>query len=124
MSNCNTNGKLISLKRRTTPTVPVRIKNCPHEDIASIRFLFKQYESEKAPAILEKEWPGENVSYDSEHDRFLLQFTENETALFTEDRYFFMDTKIITPLGKIPKTPIKPIKMKKTLLEGGEGDDD
>lgn len=123
MSNCNNSGKMVSLKRRTTPTVPVRIKNFPHADIASVTFLFKQFESEKAPAILEKEWPGEDVSYDSVKDRFLLEFSEEETALFSEDRFFFMDTKITTTLGKIPKTPIKPIMMKKTLFGGGDDDD-
>ena len=102
------------MKRGTTPTLPVRLK-INNADVASAIFLFKQEKSETAPAILTKTYP-DDVNYDELRSVYCVEFTEDETWLFTEDKPFFMDTKITLTNGKIPETPIVTLRMHPTLF--------
>ena len=111
------------MKRGTTPTLPVRLK-LQTSDIAQVDFLFKQIKSETAPEILLKTYPGEDVTYNTDHDIFEISFSETDTRLFTEDEPFYMDTKITLVNGKIPETPIVTLRMHPTLFEAPDDDED
>ena len=92
-----------------------------NSDILKIEFLFKQADSELAPAVILKEYPGNDVSYDSQNNRYLVNLTEEESRKFLENRFFFMDTRITLTNGKIPPTTIAKLMAYKTLF--GESDD-
>lgn len=108
------------MKRGTTPTLPVRV-NIDNASTASVTFVFKQTKEEDATALVTKEWPtDEEVTYDSEKERYLIEWTEAETRLFVADQVFFMDTKVVLNSGKIPETNIVMLRMNPTLFEEEE----
>lgn len=110
------------MKRGTTPTLNVTIDELDNSDILGIIFLFKQIPKECAPEVLRKVYPGDAVAYDSEHDRYLISLTEEESRLFLPDQLFYMDTKITLTNGKVPNTSIEQVLATKTLF--GEDEDD
>ena len=110
------------MKRGTTPILKVRIEKVQNSDISSIEFLFKQIPTETAEAILEKDYPGNDVTYDAQNDRYLISLTEAESRLFLEERFCFMDTRITLTTGKIPPTTIEKIMTRKTLFEEAGND--
>lgn len=103
------------MKRRTTPTLPIRIK-LNVNDIETIDFLFKQIKSESAPEILRKVFPSDAVTYNGERNFFEIAFSENDTTLFKEDAPFYMDTRITLVNGTVPETPIITLRMHPTLF--------
>jgi len=111
------------MKRGTTPVLKVKIDRVENSDILKIEFLFKQVDSESAPEVLLKEYPGEDVSYDSQTDRYTINLTEEESRKFLEERFCYMDTRITLTNGKIPPTTIEKVMAHKTLFQESDDDD-
>lgn len=107
------------MKRGTTPTLRVQIDVDP-DIVERVDFLFKQFSSEDAPALLEKRWPSDDVSYSD--GKFLIAISAEETRRFQEQRSLYMDTRISMIGGKIPATEIVTLMMHPTLFS--EDDDD
>ena len=104
------------MKPYTTPVLEVQL-DIPAETVANIKFLFKQERESSAKALLMKKYPGE-VEY--EDGVYKVPFTQEETALFAMDKYFFMDTLVTDQTGKIPDTPIVSLFMGRTLFTAEE----
>ena len=100
------------MKHYTTPVLKVML-DIPVETVASVKFLFKQERDAAAPTLLLKNYPGE-VKY--EDGVYKVPFTQKETALFQEDKYFYMDTLITDQTGKVPETPIVSLFMSRSLF--------
>lgn len=100
------------MKRGTTPSLPVRI-DLDLSTVAHIAFVFKQNDSEAAPAILTKTYPDDVSVSDGV---LYIPFSDSETRLFSSERPFFMDTRIVLQSGKIPQTNISKLYMKGTLF--------
>lgn len=111
------------MKRGTTPVLKVKIDRIQNSDIYKIEFLFKQVDSELAPEVIQKDYPGEDVSYDSQNDRYIINLTEEESRLFLEERFCYMDTRITLTNGKIPPTTIEKVMTHKTLFKESDDDD-
>lgn len=108
------------MKRRTTPTLPVRFNRISNEDISTIDFLFRQERSEDSEPYVVKKYP-DDVEFDLENGRYMIPWTEEETAKFLEDHEFFMDTKIVLKgNNEIPETNIVKLVMNGTLFEEDE----
>ena len=113
------------MKRGTTPELKVRLY-IDNASTASVTFVFKQTMEEDATALVTKTWTSaedDDVTYDSERECYLIEWTEAETRLFVANQVFFMDTKPVLTSGKIPETPIVMLKMNPTLFEEEEDDD-
>jgi len=104
------------MKRRTTSFLRVRINKLANADIESIEFLFRQERDEDSTPSLLKAYPSD-VRYDKLGDRYMIGFTEEETALFLEDHEFFMDTRIKLKSGYIPQTSMTRLWMCGTLFD-------
>ena len=108
------------MKRRTTPIIPVRFNKISVDDIEKIEFLFRQERSEDSEPRVLKTYPTD-VEYDAQRDRYMVPWTEEETALFEEDHEFFMDTRItLKGQGAIPETNMVKLFMNGTLFEDNE----
>jgi len=112
------------MKRGTTPVLKIKIGDIPNSNISTIEFLFKQVESESAPALVEKDYPGADVDYNATSNRYHVSLTEAESRLFLECRNFFMDTRVTLSNGKIVPTKIAKLFADKTLFPGGDDDVD
>ena len=105
------------MKRRTTPTMQVRFNRIANSDISTIEFLFRQEKAENSEPHLLKTYPTE-VEYDPERDRYLVPWTEGETALFLEDHEMYLDTRIrLKGNNAVPETNIVKLIMNGTLFE-------
>lgn len=104
------------MKHYTTPTLQVKL-DIPVETVASIKFLFKQERDAAADALLLKTYPGD-VTY--EDGIYKVPFTQEETGLFTEEKYFYMDTMIVDQTGNVPETPIVSLFMSRSLFTAEE----
>lgn len=110
-----------TVKRGTTPTLPIKINIEDMSQIASINFLFKQQMTDTGEPGVMKTYPSESVVY--EGGIFYVEFTDEETREFRADSTIYLDVKPITTNGKILATKIVPINMYATLYpEDEEGD--
>ena len=100
------------MKLLTTPVLEVTF-DIPPETVATIEFLFKQTNDEKAPAVLLKSYPNDVKCVDGV---YRVPFTAEDTARFEGGKHFYMDTRITDQTGKIPETPIVSLYMSKTLF--------
>lgn len=111
------------MKRRTTPTMCVRFNRVPNNLIDTIDFIFRQEEDETSEPVLKKTYPTE-VEYDKLHNRYLVDWTAEETEMFLEDHEFFMDTRIkLKGSGRIPETNKVKLIMNGTLFDDNGEDD-
>lgn len=101
------------MKKLTTPTLPVNIGLDDFTLASRIDFVFKQYDSDSAPALVEKSWPEDCGLVDG---IIYVPFTQVETALFEADKPFYMDTRIVLVNGSIPQTNKNVLYMNGTLF--------
>jgi len=95
----------------------VRFNLVKNDDISTIEFLFRQERSEDSEPYLLKTYPTD-VTYDAARDRYLIPWTEEETAKFLEDHEFYMDTRItLEGNNAVPETNIVKLVMNGTLFE-------
>ena len=104
------------MKHYTTPVLEVTL-DIPVETVQSIKFLFEQERDSEAEALLMKHYPGE-VKY--ENGVYKVPITQEETALFAAEKYFYMDTLIVDQTGKVPETPIVSLFMSRSLFSHEE----
>ena len=111
------------MKRRSTCALKVTC-NIDNESVDTIQFLFKQYDSEDCNVKLVKEYPSEDVEYDSDKDYYIVRFSVDDTATFAEDQEFFCDPRVTLTSGDVPETTNIKLWMNKTLWSEEDLDDD
>lgn len=107
---------MANIKRGTTPTLEVRIGEIDISEVERIDFVFKYKAQSCAPKIIEKHYPDDGVSYDSDRSLFEIEFSESETYSLKPYENLFMDTRIVLAGGFIPDTSIVRINVKETLF--------
>lgn len=104
------------IQRGTTPVIPVRLRNLDEgKEIASVEFVFKNRESENAPAVVYKKYPGGGVVRDGEY--FMVSLTAAETRMFVAKARLYMGTRIVYADGSIPRTTTVQIEVDETLFD-------
>ena len=103
-------------KRRTTSFLAVRFNKVVNADVNNIDFIFRQERDEDSEPYLLKNYP-RDVRYDRKGDRYIIPWTQQETAMFLEDHAFYMDTRVVLTGGEIPETNIVKLTMNATLFD-------
>ena len=103
-------------KRRTTSFLAVRFNKAVNSDVNNIDFIFRQERDEDSEPYLLKNYP-RDVRYDRKGDRYIIPWTQQETAMFLEDHAFYMDTRVVLTGGEIPETNIVKLIMNATLFD-------
>lgn len=108
------------MKRGTTPRLRLG-HTLELSGVERIDFLFKQAQSEAAPALLKKTWLPAGGQVEEEKGVFEIPFTVEESRLFAEGKPFYCDPRITLTGGSIPATGILQFSCRQTLW--GEQDD-
>ena len=104
------------IQRGTSPMLPIKLKNlAPDVEVASVEFIFKNRESENAPAVVYKKYPDGGVVRDGEY--FMVSLTEAETRMFIAKARLYMGTRIVYADGSIPRTTTVQIEVDETLFD-------
>ena len=87
------------------------------EQYQKVLFLFKQHRREMAPPLFTLTYPGDNVTADTENNRFVLRLSGKQTALFAENRRCYVDIHPYLINGDEPAVPIFEIYTDQTLYQ-------
>ena len=121
---------MITIKRNTTPTLPIVVE-VPFENIRKIEFVFKRKIDPTSPALVKRKYsidsaegiPIREGEDNSKEFTVLMKLKAKETAeLLAGESY--MDTLIVFKDGTIPDTEIIPAKIKETLFMEVYDDDE
>lgn len=108
------------IKRNTTPTLEVNIK-FDLSKIQCLEFIFKHYPEEDAEELVKKKYTSEalKTKEGNNEDAFvaLVDLTAKETLELPIGEVY-MDTRIVTTEGKIPRTDIVEGKVIGTFFKG------
>ena len=109
---------MTAIKRGTTPTIRVRLKDIRPEDVQSVEFLFKSFVTDEGHVLFHKAYPGD-VTYDETEKLWMLPLTQEDTRLLPSlMKRVYMDTRITFPDGAIPTTNIVDLSVTETLFGG------
>lgn len=107
-----------TIKRGTTPDIPVYIEGLAMDQIAGIEFVFKARPTENARAYFTKAYPDSGVTLDDSGVAFVVALTEEDTRLLPAKSEIYMDTRITTINGKVPQSNWVVYRVEDTGYEG------
>ena len=105
---------MATIKRGTTPVLAIKLGIDDLSDIASVDFLFKSKMLESDTVKVEKSYPND-VSVTLDDGVFYVEFSEEDTRMFSGNSIMYLDVKPTTTDGKILATRIVPIDVYLTL---------
>lgn len=110
-----------ALKKGTTFHLAVAFNGVTLDDVEKIEFIFRLRENRNKTAVKTCTYPGE-ASRETDGDRILVPWTEDETWKIPDGSTFYMDTRI-TMKGNAdqPATNIVKLTMGTTLFDQEEG---
>lgn len=108
---------MATVKRGTTPTIRIKLNTEDVSIFKTVEFLFKAQntENDNVPYV-KKVYPGGGVELNN--GVFEIYFDEAETRAFAPDSSVYIDVRPITAQGKIPRTPIRTLRVAPTLFGG------
>lgn len=107
-----------TIKRGTTPDIPVFIDGLAMDQIANIEFIFKARPTENAMAYFTKSYPDGGVTLDESGTAYVVALTEEDTRKLSAKSEVYMDTRITTINGKVPQSNWIVYKVEDTGYEG------
>lgn len=111
-----------TIKRGTTPTIPIQVELDDMSLIATIDFLFKQKMMESDTKQVLKSFPSEDVRYEAETNTFYVSFSEEDTRVFEPSTTMYLDVRPITTTGHIIPTEVVPLNVYLTLYAPTDGE--
>lgn len=106
-----------TLKRGTALVKQFRLVGIDlNKELLSIEFMFKARKAERAPTLLYKKYPGDDVTFDSSLGVCSVSFSEEDTRALRANESVFMDTRIQYADGTIPESVIKEFFIAETLF--------
>ena len=109
-----------TLKRGTALVKQFRLVgiDLDKKGLLSIEFMFKARKAERAPTLLYKKHPGDDVTFDADLGVCSVRFSEEDTRARRANDRVFMDTRILYDDGTIPESVIKEFAIAETLFPG------
>lgn len=112
-----------TLKRGTALVKQFRLVGIDlNKELLSIEFMFKARKAERAPTLLYKKYPGDDVTFDSSLGVCSVSFSEEDTRALRANESVFMDTRIRFLDGTVPETVIQEFTVRETLFGKEEGE--
>lgn len=87
------------------------------EQYSQILFLFKQHRREEAEPLFTILYPGEQVTADAETQSVVVRLNGEQTAMFWENRFCYVDVHPYLKNGDEPAVPILELFVKPTLYQ-------
>lgn len=88
--------------------VPIRFNNVPLKDTDISKAVFKFGE-------IQKEFPGESVSYDTDNSLFIVDFTQEDTLKLSDKVEYEVAVKF--PSNQVVRSNVKETYSLKTIIE-------
>lgn len=106
------------MKQLTHNLLKMNFQGISLEDVSKIEFAFSQEIGK--PPLKTAVYPADSCTMKLSDNQVGVVWTQEETALFKSDMYFYADTRITMADTEFqPQTPIVKLRMEETLFEKG-----
>lgn len=104
------------MKRRCTGYLKFE-SPIPLDQYSKVIFMFKQKKREDYPSLFTIEYPGNDVTTNPENNLFIIRLSSEQTALFEQDKKFYVDVHPYLTNGDEPAVSIFELYMEQTLYQ-------